>query len=126
MPPSIFFSFHPFANIWSAVPKLHAIRRTRSQEPDHVHVDERYFFQVQNKLRSILLKLFLQFPNVLRLEVTDHADRRHSTVRILFDPHCLLDSVEASAFWYWQLDCQRNLLNRRQLQQEQFLSSQES
>jgi hypothetical protein len=53
---------------------------------------------------------------VLRLEVTDHADRRLSTVRILFDLHCLLDSVEASASWYWQLDYQRNLLNRRQLQ----------
>src|SRR6266849_1795875 len=39
MPPSIFFSFHPFAKIWSAILKLHAIRFTTREKADYVTTD---------------------------------------------------------------------------------------
>jgi hypothetical protein len=43
---SIFFSFHPFANIWSAVVKLHAIRFTTREKVHYVAIDDANVFQI--------------------------------------------------------------------------------
>jgi hypothetical protein len=65
---------------------LHTVALTGSQEPNYLHIHERHFLQVQNELGSVLQKLFLQFPNMLRLKVTNQANRSLSVVRLLFDP----------------------------------------
>jgi len=75
---------------------LHAAGLTGFQEPNHVHIHERYFLQVQDKLWTVFLNLPLQFINVLQLKVTDQADRCCSTVRLLFDLQCPLCLIEAS------------------------------
>jgi hypothetical protein len=56
-----------------------------SQEPNHVHIHDRYFLQVQNKQGSVMLELLFQFSDVVRLKVTNQTDRGLSTLRILFN-----------------------------------------
>ena len=46
MPASTFFSFHPFANIWSAVLKLHPIRFTIHEKAHYVAIDYANVFQI--------------------------------------------------------------------------------
>jgi hypothetical protein len=43
---SIFFSLHPFANIWSAVLKLHAIRFATREKMQCVAIDYANVFQI--------------------------------------------------------------------------------
>jgi hypothetical protein len=45
---SIFFSPHPFANIWSAVLKLHAIRFPNREKVQCVAIDYANSCQIQN------------------------------------------------------------------------------
>ena len=46
MPPSIFFSFHPFENIGSAVLKLHAIRFATHEKAHYIAMDYANVFQI--------------------------------------------------------------------------------
>jgi hypothetical protein len=46
IPLSAFFSLHPFANIWSAVLKLHAIRFATREKVQCVAIDYANVFQV--------------------------------------------------------------------------------
>jgi hypothetical protein len=92
---------------------LHSVGLSLYQEPNHVHIHDRYFLQVQNKQGSVMLQLLFQFPEVLRLKVTNQTNRCRSTLRIFFnlqgppalDLECHLESM--------QLLCQRNSLNLR-------------
>jgi hypothetical protein len=72
---------------------LHAFGLTARQEPNHIRVDERHFFQVQNGLASVLIDFSSQFLNVLRLEVTHQTNRGLSASRILFDLQSPLASI---------------------------------
>ena len=101
---------HPLSYVLRAMNDLHVLRLTLSQEPNHIHVHERHFFQVQNQLRSILLELLLQFPDMLRLKATNQADRGLTAVRVLFNPHCSFGSIHASASQVEQIDCQEQLI----------------
>ena len=56
MPASIFFSFHPFANIWSTVLKRHAIRFATYQKAHYVAIDHNNVFQVQNDVAAVRLE----------------------------------------------------------------------
>jgi hypothetical protein len=64
---------------------LHSVGLTLSQEANHLHIHNRYFLQVQNEQGSVMLELFFQFPNVLRLKVTNQTNRCLSTLRIPFN-----------------------------------------
>jgi hypothetical protein len=56
IPPSIFFSFHPFANIWSAILKLHAIRFTIREKAHYVAIDHGDVLQIQNDVVTVRLE----------------------------------------------------------------------
>ncbi len=56
LPPSIFFSLHPFANIGSAVLELHAIRFTTREKAHYVPTDETHVLQVYNDVAVIRLE----------------------------------------------------------------------
>jgi hypothetical protein len=75
---------------------LHSVGLTLSQEPNHLHIHDRYFLQVQNKQGAVMLELLFQFLEVLRLKVTNQTDRCLSTLRILFNLQGPLVSIEAS------------------------------
>jgi hypothetical protein len=75
---------------------LHSVGLTLSQEPNHLHIHDRYFLQVQNKQGAVMLELLFQFLEVLRLKVTNQTDRCLSTLRILFNLQGPLASIEAS------------------------------
>ena len=53
---------------------LHSIGLRLYQEPNHLHIHDRYFLQVQNKQGSAMLELLFQFPDVLRLKVTNQTN----------------------------------------------------
>src|SRR5580693_7414093 len=55
-PYSIFFSFHPFAKIWSAVLKFHPIRFTTSEKAHHVATDQTHVFQIENDVAVLRLE----------------------------------------------------------------------
>jgi len=42
----VLLSLHPFANIWSAVLKLHAVRFTTREKGHYVATDHSHFFQI--------------------------------------------------------------------------------
>src|SRR6516162_6276944 len=86
---------------------LHPIGLTRSEEPNHLHVHDSYLLQVQNKPRSVILELRVQFPDVLRLKVTTQANRGLSALRSLFDLHVPVTLIETSASALMQALCQR-------------------
>jgi hypothetical protein len=65
------------------------------QEPNHIHIHERYFLQVQNTPRSGRLELLLQLANVLRLKASYQADCSLSALGIPFDLQCPLYLIEA-------------------------------
>jgi hypothetical protein len=69
------FPSHPLSYVWRAKHNLHSVGLTLSQEPNHVHIHDRYFLQVQNKQRSVVLELLFQFSDVLRLKVTNQTNR---------------------------------------------------
>jgi hypothetical protein len=56
MPPSIVFSFNPFANIWSAILKLHAITFATQEKAHYAAIDYANVFQVQNDFAAVRLK----------------------------------------------------------------------
>jgi hypothetical protein len=56
-----------------------------AQKPNHFHIHERYFLQVQNTPRSGRLELLLQLANVLRLKASYQADGCLSALSIPFD-----------------------------------------
>jgi hypothetical protein len=64
---------------------LHSVGLRLYQEPNHLHIHDRYFLQVQNKQGSVMMELLFQFPDVLRLKVTNQTNRCLSTLRILFN-----------------------------------------
>jgi len=74
------FPSHPLSYVWRAMHNFHAVGLTLCQEPDHVDIYDRYFLQVQNKQRSVVLELLFQFSDVLRLKVTNQTNRRLSTL----------------------------------------------
>ena len=75
---------------------LHSVGLTLSQEPNHLHIHDCYFLQVQNKQGAVMLELLFQLLEVLRLKVTNQTDRCLSTLRILFNLQGPLASIEAS------------------------------
>ena len=66
-----------------------------AQEPNHFHIHERYFLQVQDTLRAGRLELLLQLANVFRLKASYQADCCLSALRIPFDLQCPLYLIEA-------------------------------
>jgi hypothetical protein len=56
MPPSILFSFHPFANIGSAILKLHAIGFATREKVHDVAIDQAHLFQIENDVATISLE----------------------------------------------------------------------
>jgi len=57
MPLSVFFSLHPFANIWRAVLKLDAIRFATREKAHYVAIDQADVFQVYHDVAVIRLEL---------------------------------------------------------------------
>ena len=55
--PSIFFSLYPFADIWRAVLKLHAIHFAKREKLHYVAIDQAYVFQIYNDVAAVRLKL---------------------------------------------------------------------
>jgi hypothetical protein len=89
------FANHPLSYVLRTMNDLHAFGLTAHQEPNHIRVDEGYFFQVQNGLASVLIDLSSQFLNVLRLEVTNQTNRGLSASRVLFDLQAPVTSIRA-------------------------------
>jgi len=56
MLPSTFFSFHPFANIGSAVLKLHAIHFPTHEKGHYIAMDYANVFQIQNDVALVRLE----------------------------------------------------------------------
>ena len=63
MPPSIFFSLHPFANICSAVLKLHAIRFAAREKVQCGTIDHAHLLQIENDRAGVRLQ-FKQSPQL--------------------------------------------------------------
>jgi hypothetical protein len=86
MPPSIFVSLHPFANICWAVLKLHAIRFATHEKADHVAIDTANVFQIQNDAATVRLE-FKKPPQLGDCPCFDSAtqdeDRECPTLRCL-------------------------------------------
>jgi hypothetical protein len=74
---------------------LHPVGLTRSQEPHHLYIHNRYLLKVQNKPRSVILELIVQLRDVLRLELTTQAERGFSALRSLFDLHVSAALIQA-------------------------------
>jgi hypothetical protein len=62
-PLSIFFSFHPFANVWSAVLKLYAIRFATNEETQYIAIDDANVFQIENDVAQVGL-VFKKSPQL--------------------------------------------------------------
>ncbi len=67
---------------------LDAVGLKGFQEPNNLDIHDCYFFEIQDKIRSVLPDLALQYLNVLRLKVTNQSDCCDSIVGILFDLQC--------------------------------------
>jgi hypothetical protein len=87
---------------------LHPFGLARSQEPNHFHVHDSHLRQIQNKPRSVILELLVQFLDVLCLEVTTQANRGLSALGSLFDLHVPVTLIETSAPAPVQVLCQRS------------------
>jgi hypothetical protein len=87
---------------------LHPFGLARSQEPNHFHVHDGYLRQIQNKARSFILELLVQFLDMLCLEVTTQANRGLSALGSLFDLHVPVTLIETSAPAPMQVLCQRS------------------
>ena len=74
---------------------LNAFDLTDPQEPNHIHINECYFRQVQDTPRPGRLELLLQLADVLRLKASNKADCCLSALRIPFDLQCPLCLIEA-------------------------------
>src|SRR6266436_7479893 len=92
------FPSHPLSYVLRAMHDLHSVGLRLYQEPNHVHIHDRYFLQVQNKQGSVMLELLFQFPEVLRLKVTNQTNRCRSTLRILFNLQCPPASIGVSSW----------------------------
>src|SRR6266436_6988984 len=79
------FPSHPLSYVLRAMRDLHSVGLRLYQETNHLHIHDRYLLQVQNKQGSVMLELLFQFPEVLRLKVTNQTNRCLSTLRILFN-----------------------------------------
>src|SRR5260370_42388473 len=92
------FPVYPLSYVPRAMHNLDPIGLARPEEPNHLHVHDSYLRQIQNKPRSVILELLVQFRDVLGLEVTTQADRGLSALRSLFDLHVpgTLPSIHAS------------------------------
>jgi len=53
---SIFFSLHPFADIGSAILKLHAIRFATYEKEHYVTIDHGNVFQIENDVAAVRLE----------------------------------------------------------------------
>src|SRR5712691_1893346 len=51
----ILFSLHPFANVWSAVLKLHAVRFATHEKAHYVTIDYANVLQIENDLAQARL-----------------------------------------------------------------------
>jgi hypothetical protein len=88
IPPSISFSFHPFANIWSAVLKLHSIRFAADEKAHYVAIDYSNVFQVYNDVTSFRLafKQSLQFGHRLLFDMAAEGEHRELSSRRGLNP----------------------------------------
>jgi hypothetical protein len=88
MPLSIFFSFHPFANIRSAIFKINAIRFATHQKAHYGAIYQPYLFQVQNDVVVVRLE-FKNPPQLgyrLSFDSADQDEYRESPSRRSLDP----------------------------------------
>jgi len=63
MPPSIFFSFHPFTNVRSAVLQLNAIRFATQEKTHYFAIDYANVFQIENDVAQVRL-VFKKSPQL--------------------------------------------------------------
>src|SRR4029077_21275842 len=54
---SILFSFHPFANVWSAIFKLDAICLATNKKAHSLAIDDANVFQIKNDVAVVRLEL---------------------------------------------------------------------
>jgi hypothetical protein len=79
------FAINPLSYILRTVDDFRACEFADSQKANDIHMDESQLFQIQNNMWPIPLKLARQFLNVLRLKVTNQANRRLSAARFRLD-----------------------------------------
>lgn len=82
-------AIYPLPYVLRTVHDLCAGELTGSQGANEIHIDERQFLQIQHNFWSIPLKLSCQFLDMLRLKVTNQANRRSSAARFRLDPQWL-------------------------------------
>src|SRR4029077_10026177 len=104
------FPSHPLSYVLRAMHDLHPIGLRLYQEPNHLHIHDRYFLQIQNKQGSAMLELLFQFPDVLRFKVTNQTHRCLSTLRILFNLQDPPASIGASII-LGQCNCGANAIH---------------
>ena len=95
------FSFlsHPLSYVWRTVHDLHPVGLARSQESNYLDIDDRYFLQVQNQPGSVILELLFQFPDMLRLKVTNQTNGGPAAVRIPFDLQVRSPRLKRHSSW---------------------------
>jgi hypothetical protein len=91
---------------------FHPVGFARFKEPNYVYIDHRYFLQVQNQPRPVILELLFQFPDVLQLKVPDQTNRGPAAARIPFDLQVRLPRLKLTRRESMQLVCHGNSLNR--------------
>lgn len=79
-------AINPLAYVLRTVHDLCASELTGSQRANEIHIGERQFLQIQYNFWSVPLNLSRQFLDMLRLKVTNQANRRSSAARFRVDP----------------------------------------
>jgi hypothetical protein len=77
---SISFSFHPFADVWSALLKRHAIRLSTREKKHYLAIDYANVFQIQNDVAAVRLafKQSLQLGDRLFFDSATQDEHRES------------------------------------------------
>lgn len=83
--PELSFTIDPLPYVLRAVRKLRAGGLERSQNADDLHVHERQLFQIQHNPWPVPMEFPIQFLDVLRLKVTNQANRRSFATRFRLD-----------------------------------------
>jgi hypothetical protein len=83
------FAIYPLSYVLRTVHDFSASKLTDSQETNDIQIDERQFLQIQNDCCSVRLKVSRQFLDVLRVKMTNQANRRSAAARFRLDLQCL-------------------------------------
>jgi hypothetical protein len=87
----------PLAYVLRTIHDLCARELTGSQRANEIHIHERQFLQIQYNFWSVPFNLSRQFLNMLRLKMTNQANRRPSAARFRLDPQWPSRSFKTSA-----------------------------